>query len=78
MRILSREELRTLIESPQQVTVSIYMPAHRTGDSEQDPIRLKNLLRDAENQLISNRADIPDASKLLKPAQQLLSDSYFW
>jgi len=78
MRVLSREELRTLIESPQQVTVSIYMPTHPTGDIEQDPIRLKNLLRDAENQLISNRADIPDASKLLKPAQQLLSDSYFW
>ena len=78
MRILSREELRTLIESPQQPMVSIYMPAHRTGDSEQDPIRLKNLLRDAENQLISNGIHMQDASKLLKPAQQLLSDSYFW
>jgi hypothetical protein len=78
MRILSREELRKLIESPQQPMVSIYMPAHRTGDTEQDPIRLKNLLRDAENQLIRNGMDVPNASKLLKPAQQLLSDSYFW
>ncbi len=78
MKVLSREELRTLIESPQQVKVSIYMPTHRTGDIEQDPIRLKNLLRDAESQLISKEMHIPDAGELLKPAQKLLSDSYFW
>jgi hypothetical protein len=78
MSILSREELRTLIENPQQPMVSIYMPAHRIGDIEQDPIRLKNMLKDAEDQLVNYGVRTSDAQALLEPAQQLLTDSHFW
>ena len=78
MRILSREELRTLIESHEKPATSIYMPAHRTGDTEQDPIRLKNLIKEAESQLVNYGISAPDALGLLEPAQRLLLDAYFW
>ena len=78
MELLSREELASLIQSPGDPAVSIYMPAHRTGDTEQDPIRLKNLLRDAENQLIGYGIRAPEARRLLEPARGLLPDSHFW
>jgi len=78
MRILSREELGILTDSPGSPAVSIYMPTHRTGDIEQDPIRLKNLLREAEGQLVKYGLGAPDARGLLEPAQQLLPDSHFW
>ncbi len=58
--------------------VSIYMPTHRTGDVEQDPIRLRNLLREAAGQLIDYGISISDAGRLLGPAEQLLPDSHFW
>jgi len=58
--------------------VSIYMPTHRTGDIEQDPIRLKNLLREAAGQLVDYGISMSDAGGLLEPAEQLLPDSHFW
>ena len=78
MKTLSRDELSALVEKPQEMGVSIYMPTHRTGDIEQDPIRLKNLLREAEDQLVDYGISISDASGLLEPAEQLLPDSHFW
>ena len=78
MKILSKDELSALVEKPQEMGVSIYMPTHRTGDIEQDPIRLKNLLKEAEGQLIDYGISISDASGLLEPAEQLLPDSHFW
>ncbi len=54
------------------------MPSHRTGDIEQDPIRLKNLLREAEAQLVDYGISISYADGLLHPARQLLTDSHFW
>jgi hypothetical protein len=78
MRILSKEELRTLMQSSGNPAVSIYLPTHRTGDIEQDPIRLKNLLREAEGQLVDYGLNASDVRGLLKPAQQLLPDSHFW
>jgi len=78
MKILSREELGTLMQSLGEPAVSIYMPTHRTGDIEQDPIRLKNLLREAEGQLVDYGLRVPDARSLLEPARQLLPDLHFW
>lgn len=54
------------------------MPTHRTGDNEQDPIRLKNLLKEAENQLINSGLPASDAGEILEPARRLLPDAYFW
>lgn len=59
--------------------VSLYMPAHRAGpDNEQDPIRLKNLLREAEERLVSKGLRSPEIEGILQPAKALLQDPAFW
>jgi len=78
MRILSREELGTIVQTPGSPAVSMYMPTHRTGDTEQDPIRLKNLLADTEGQLVDYGLRVPDARQLLEPVHRLLPDWDFW
>ncbi|MFW6102526.1 MAG: hypothetical protein ACOC6O_02595 [Chloroflexota bacterium] len=78
MKILSREELGMLVKDSGNPAASIYMPTHRAGDTQQDPIRLKNLLREAEGRLVDYGLRVSDAGKLLEPAQQLLRDSHFW
>ena len=78
MRLLSKEELNTLIHNHGNPAVSVYMPTHRVGEVEQDRIRLRNLLRETEDHLIGYGLRIPDARSLLGPARQLLDDSHFW
>ena len=78
MKNLSNEELRLLMQTPGDPAVSIYMPTQRTGDIEQNQIRLKNMLREAEKQLLEHGLRTPDAGSLLEPAQRLLPDMSFW
>jgi hypothetical protein len=79
MNTLSRDELKRLAEEQAGLCVSIFMPAHRVGpETQQDPIRFRNLLRDAEERLIAEGLRVPDARKLLTPAQKLLADGFFW
>jgi len=47
-------------------------------ETQEDPIRLKNLLRRAEEQLVESGLRAPQAKKLLEPAQALVSDTMFW
>jgi hypothetical protein len=55
------------------------MPTHRAGrEVQQDPIRLKNLLAEAEEDLTAGGLRIPEVQELLKPAQGLLVDGLFW
>lgn len=52
MNLVSKEELRTLVEKPHEWCVSVYMPTHLAfPENKQDPIRFKNLLREAEERL---------------------------
>ncbi len=63
----------------QQWCVSIYMPTHRTGvDAQQDPIRLKNLLGEAEKRLSDQGGGTRDIQSLLEPVNKLLQASDFW
>ncbi len=78
MKLLSREELAELIKVNHSPSISIYMPAHRSGDTEQDPIRLKNLLREAESRLCEYGLRPSDARTLLEPANALLKDLSSW
>lgn len=46
-------QLRSVLAESRTPAVSIFMPTHRAGQEiRQDPIRLKNLVRRAEQQLI--------------------------
>jgi len=63
----------------QQWCVSIYMPTHRTGtEAQQDPIRLKNLLSEAEKHLSAQGVGTRAVQKMLDPASMLLQDPNFW
>ena len=60
--------------------VSLFLPTHSAGpETQQDPIRLKNLLRDAEEALQSQHG-VPrrDTAELLGPAAALVDDRGFW
>ena len=78
MDVLRPDQLVRLIEKQTDPCVSIYLPTHKSlPEAKQDPIRFKNLLRQAESKLADNlRA--PDVTEFLKPAQHLLDDSLFW
>jgi hypothetical protein len=77
--ILTRDELRTLVSGSAEPSVSIYMPTHRAGRAiRQDPIRLKNLLEEAEERLVAGGLRAPKAWGLLGPGRKLLDDGMFW
>ena len=76
---ISRDELQTFLIRQPERCISIFMPTHRYGrDTEQDPIRYKNLLQDVEKRLLAKGLRNPDVRALLKPADDLLQDTNFW
>jgi hypothetical protein len=55
------------------------MPTHRAfPETRQDPIRFKNLLREAEERLKAAGLPSQGAKKLLKQAKTLIKDGLFW
>jgi hypothetical protein len=76
---IDREELRMLIEAAREPAVSIYLPTHRAGrDVQQNQIRFKNLLKQAEKRLADCGARGSQADDILGPARRLLKDHPFW
>ncbi len=79
MDLLNRADVRALMGERGNLCVSLYMPTHRAGtQTKQDPIRFKNLLKQAEDRLTDNGLRGKAAEKLLAPAQRLLEDDRFW
>lgn len=79
MDMLTRNDLITLAEAHGDWCVSLYMPTVRAGaETQQNPIRFKNLLRTAEERLTASGMRKPDAANLLKPASALLNDADLW
>jgi hypothetical protein len=83
MDIVTREDLKDLLEAREGPCVSLYQPAHRAGPdtrayAQQDLIRFKNLLRDAERRLTATGLRAREARGLLEPARGLLTDPVFW
>ena len=79
MDVLSRDDLELLVRQPRSSCASLYMPTHRSGpETQQDPIRLKNLIRRAEESLVAGGIRRPDANEVLRPARELIEDEAFW
>ncbi len=79
MDSLTRDDLRTLIEFEGEWCVSIFMPTVRAGaEAQQNPIRYRNLLKRAEERLVQFDMRVPDAERLLRPAEDLLDDADLW
>jgi len=78
MSLLSRDDLQSLAQGGSPC-VSLYLPTHRAGAQiQQDPIRLKNLLRQAEDGLSADGVDKGAVESLLAQARGLLDDHLFW
>ncbi|MFZ5815620.1 MAG: hypothetical protein ACOY93_10020 [Bacillota bacterium] len=74
----SHDELRSLIEESRGQCVSLYLPTHRVKEeAQQDPIRLKNMLREVERRL-SGSMESTVLDEMLRPAFALLDDRRFW
>ncbi len=79
MDTLNLDEFKNLMEKCGDVCVSIFMPTHKAGpESQQDPIRLKNLIKKAEDMLVEKGLRSPEAKAMLQPAQDLVQDGLFW
>lgn len=79
MDLLNRSELRRLAELEDDVCISIYMPTFRNeSDWSQNTTRLKNLLRDARDQLREQEYREDEIDTLLADARELLDRPGFW
>lgn len=76
---LSKETLRELHENAEAPCVSLYMPTHRAGaETSQNPIRFKNLLKQAEKDLAALGHEEDAIGDLLKPARKLERNFHYW
>jgi len=78
MRMLTRDVLRSLLPPRQPPCISLYLPTHRHHPgNQQDPIRYRNLLREAEESLRRKYAS-RDIARLLERFRDLALDAEFW
>ncbi|MDD5099448.1 MAG: hypothetical protein PHP66_00715 [Syntrophales bacterium] len=79
MNVLSQEEWKALLAKHQGWCISIFMPTFRTGvESQQNQIRLRNLLRKAEEKLLAGGLRPQEIKALMEPAQALPGNVLFW
>jgi hypothetical protein len=79
MDIITKGKLKTLAEATSDYCISMFMPTHRTGkETEQDPIRFRNLLRKIENSLLDKGIRRPDVVEIIKPAENFLQQAGVW
>jgi hypothetical protein len=77
--MFTRSDLSTLMAADPPLAVSIFLPTHvRGAETQQDPIRLKNLTTRARGQLLSTGMSAAEAGSFLAPATALIEDYEFW
>jgi hypothetical protein len=71
---VTQDDIRDLLATRSAPAVSIYQPSHRAGpEAEQNILRYKNLLSDAEAKLAEHGVSNSDKDGILKPARALLA-----
>ncbi|MGF1457619.1 MAG: hypothetical protein ACFBSG_01185 [Leptolyngbyaceae cyanobacterium] len=79
MNLLSWSEFKLLNEAASDISVSIHFSTHVAGaEIQQDPIRLKNLLNEAEQKLSNAGMDSADVDSFLSDAYALVENHKFW
>lgn len=79
MDIITMEKLTTLLAVRSDWCISLFMPTYRAGQkTEQNPIRFKNLLGEAEKQLLAKSLGKAKVDAILKKARNLFEASAFW
>lgn len=77
--MITREDILNLASKEQNVCISIFLPTHKMGEEvQQDPIRLKNLLSKATDQLKEYEVKQRKIEKLLEEPRKLLDKPSFW
>ena len=66
------QTLRELVQGNSEPCVSFYVPLGAGPETEESRIRVKNLLRQAEEALLERGFRRPEADKLLKAARPVL------
>jgi hypothetical protein len=79
MNVLSKDDLTTLLEARSGWHISMFMPMIQRGaETQQNRIRCKTLLRQAEEQLLACGVRPQEVQDLVQPVQRLLTDNPFW
>ncbi|MES1240359.1 MAG: hypothetical protein ABUT39_01950 [Acidobacteriota bacterium] len=80
MSLLPRNEIEPLLRTSGGPCVSIFLPTFRAGgERQQNPIRLKNVVRDVAGRLEGDWGlRGPAADELLEPIRRLVDDNSFW
>lgn len=74
---LTIHEINSLIEVSNSDCVSIYLPTHPGGDERrQDPVRFKNLLRQARDLLNERGVPEPQVEQILQPGFERLGEPF--
>lgn len=77
--MFTKDDLGRLLSTNAAPAVSLFLPTHVAGrEIRQDPIRLKNLLGSAMDQLTGGGMRRPDAEAMLAAANRLVEDANFW
>lgn len=79
MDTLNATDVSLLIGDHTPPCVSVYLPTHPAGaEGQQDPVRLKNLLQQAEQMLADGWMRPTEARQFLHAARELPVDPAFW
>lgn len=79
MEVLDQKELEALKKyRAKKPCISIYIPTVKKGDVNQNSIRFKNMLNNAEEQLLEKNYRKNEINALLEPAFKLINESIFW
>lgn len=79
METISKDIILDLIEGCEGKAVSLYMPTYKSArEAQQNPIRLKTLLNQAEDQLVKGEMTETEAESYLASARDLIDDEIFW
>ncbi|HZS32077.1 MAG TPA: hypothetical protein VFC42_01715 [Methylomirabilota bacterium] len=78
-RAVDRAAVLELAALELRPALSLFMATHRAGpEIRQDPVRLKTLLRRAEDALERHGLTAADAARVVAPAHALVGDGVFW
>lgn len=79
MDSLSKDELKALMQKHEGLCISVFMPTYRTGvEIQQNQIRLRNLLKEAEEKLTAAGLRAQEVEELLEPVSGLVNNILFW
>ncbi|HLV39775.1 hypothetical protein [Xanthomarina sp.] len=81
MTLITKKNITELHNINQENCISIFIPTHRAGKKvlqEEDPLSLKNQLKDVKEKLTQKGLNSDEIDTLTQPVQKLIDNSSFW